>query len=61
MSSTNMTAAEMIPDNINPLHDSQFWCLPLMHDSPSGSEAGGGKFPFYLVTQGHQVGIWRNW
>jgi hypothetical protein len=56
-----MTAAEMIPDNINPAHDSQFWCVLPMHYSPNASEAGGRKFLFYLVTQGHKVGIWRNW
>ncbi|KAJ7908409.1 hypothetical protein B0H13DRAFT_2331394 [Mycena leptocephala] len=59
---TNMRREDMIPDCINPAHDSQFWCVPPMRDSPNNPvQGGGGKFPFYLVTQGHQVGIWRNW
>jgi hypothetical protein len=56
---TNMTAEEMIPDTVNPEHDSQFWCLPPIRDAPSESHVG--RFPMYLVSQGKSVGIWHNW
>ncbi|KAJ7432956.1 hypothetical protein B0H11DRAFT_2259903 [Mycena galericulata] len=57
---THMTAAEMIPDDLNPLHDRRYWCLPPVCDRPS--EAGNtGRFPVYLVGQGRIVGIWHNW
>ncbi|KAJ6589550.1 hypothetical protein B0H19DRAFT_1249079 [Mycena capillaripes] len=56
---TNITAQGMIPDNQNVAHDARYWCLPPIRDTPS--EGGGGNYPFYLVSQGHQVGVWHNW
>ncbi|KAJ7028995.1 hypothetical protein C8F04DRAFT_1265390 [Mycena alexandri] len=56
-----MTADEMIPDTEDAAHDSRFWCLPPVRDSPSESGHRGGNFPMYLVTQGFKVGVWYNW
>ncbi|KAF8196391.1 hypothetical protein K438DRAFT_1968108 [Mycena galopus ATCC 62051] len=56
---TNMTANEMIPDTFNPLHNPEFWCVPATRDMASEKCSGG--YPMYLVTQGRQVGIWKNW
>jgi hypothetical protein len=56
---TNMTAEEVIPDIVNPNHDSRFWCLPPVRDTPSQNRTN--RFPMYLVSQGKSVGIWHNW
>ncbi|KAJ7460128.1 hypothetical protein B0H11DRAFT_2242352 [Mycena galericulata] len=56
---TNMTREEMIPDTENPDHDSRYWCLPPIRDTPN--ERRGGTFAMYLVGQGKIVGVWHNW
>ncbi|KAJ7707078.1 hypothetical protein B0H16DRAFT_1746637 [Mycena metata] len=57
---TNMTAADVIPNTLNPAHDSRYWCVARMHDTAS-ERMPGGSYPMYLVTQGRKVGIWNNW
>ncbi|KAJ7136985.1 hypothetical protein C8R44DRAFT_728914 [Mycena epipterygia] len=59
MNRTNMTVQEMIPDTVDPTHDARFWCLPPMRENSGGQR--DGRFPMYLVSQGHSVGIWRSW
>jgi hypothetical protein len=56
---TNMSAAEMIPDNENPAHDPRYWCLPPVRDERNAKPQGG--YPMYLVTQGRSVEVWHNW
>ncbi|KAJ7165443.1 hypothetical protein C8R43DRAFT_1122165 [Mycena crocata] len=57
---TNLTREEMVPDNVNPAHDSRYWCLPPRRDRDALPQEGG-RYPMYLVTQGRMCGIWRSW
>ncbi|KAJ7324001.1 hypothetical protein DFH08DRAFT_969006 [Mycena albidolilacea] len=55
---TNMTLEDVVYD---PGKDSRYWCLPPMRDDPDSVVAVGGGFEFHLVTQGREVGVWKNW
>jgi hypothetical protein len=55
---TNMTLEDVVYD---PGKDSRYWCLPPMRDDPDSVVAIGGGFEFHLVTQGREVGVWKNW
>ncbi|KAJ7138030.1 hypothetical protein C8R44DRAFT_728200 [Mycena epipterygia] len=58
---TNMSIGDMIPDTVDPSHDSRFWCLPRMHAEVDAALGRGSGFLLYLVTQGCEVGIWKDW
>ncbi|KAJ7740186.1 hypothetical protein DFH07DRAFT_965370 [Mycena maculata] len=51
-----MKAEEMIPDTQDPARDCRYWCLPPIHGGQTD-----GRYPMYLVTQGHRVGVWKSW
>ncbi|KAJ7016853.1 hypothetical protein C8F04DRAFT_1201434 [Mycena alexandri] len=52
---------DWIPDTMNADHDPRFWCLPMVHDSPSENRSHGSGYPMYLVTNGRKLGVWHNW
>jgi hypothetical protein len=58
---TNMTAAEMVPDMNTTGHDARYWCLPPMREDFDEVVAIGNGYEFHLVSQGRQVGVWKNW
>ncbi|KAJ7786798.1 hypothetical protein B0H14DRAFT_3506383 [Mycena olivaceomarginata] len=58
---TNMKAAEMVPDTNTAGHDARYWCLPPMREDPDEVVAVGNGYEFHLVSQGRQVGVWKNW
>jgi hypothetical protein len=58
---TNMTPEEVVPDTRTQHHDPRYWCLPPMREDPDAVVSIGGGYEFHLVTQGRQVGVWRNW
>ncbi|KAJ7363888.1 hypothetical protein DFH08DRAFT_949526 [Mycena albidolilacea] len=58
---TNMTAAEMVPDMNTAGHDARYCCLPPMREDFDDVVAIGNGYEFHLVSQGRQVGVWKNW
>ncbi|KAJ7711347.1 hypothetical protein B0H14DRAFT_2645828 [Mycena olivaceomarginata] len=58
---TNMTAAEMVPDMNTAGHDAHYWCLPPKREDSDEVVAIGNGYKFHLVSQGRQVGVWKNW
>ncbi|KAJ7357905.1 hypothetical protein DFH08DRAFT_953112 [Mycena albidolilacea] len=58
---TNLQLDEMVPDFNTPGHDSRFWCLPPEREDLDAVVPITGGFEFHLVTQGREVGVWRNW
>jgi hypothetical protein len=59
--STNLRAEDLIMDIRGGGNDSCYYCLPPFRGSTDGVEKTGRGFPFYLVSQGHVVGIFDNW
>ncbi|KAJ7358388.1 hypothetical protein DFH08DRAFT_802222 [Mycena albidolilacea] len=59
--STNLRAEDLIMDIRGGGNDSRYYCLPPFRGSTDGVEKTGRGFPFYLVSQGHVVGIFDNW
>ncbi|KAJ7842532.1 hypothetical protein B0H14DRAFT_2586255 [Mycena olivaceomarginata] len=58
---TNMTAAEMVLDMNTIGHNARYWCLPPMREDSDEVVAIGNRYEFHLVSQGQQVGVWKNW
>jgi hypothetical protein len=58
---TNMTEAEMVPDTLTEGHDPRYWCLPPAREDFDAVVPVTGNYEMHLVTQGHQVGVWKNW
>jgi hypothetical protein len=61
LTKTNMKKEGMVPDVDTPGHDPQYWCLPPMREDPDTVVPISGGYAFHLVTQGREVGVWKNW
>ncbi|KAJ7875804.1 hypothetical protein B0H13DRAFT_2347947 [Mycena leptocephala] len=61
LTKTNMRPEEVVPDKNTVGHDERYWCLPPMKEDINSVVAVGGGFEFHLVTQGHEVGVWKTW
>ncbi|KAJ7888017.1 hypothetical protein B0H13DRAFT_2342111 [Mycena leptocephala] len=60
---TNLPAEDVVMDDREDGKDVRFYCLPPYYGK-TGHKARakqGGGYPFHLVSQGHQVGIFDNW
>ncbi|KAJ7148594.1 hypothetical protein C8R46DRAFT_1231087 [Mycena filopes] len=58
---TNIKAEDLLMDIRGGGRDSRYYCLPPMHFKTPVSGGGGRGYPFHLVTQGHEVGVFDNW
>ncbi|KAJ7747395.1 hypothetical protein B0H14DRAFT_3514083 [Mycena olivaceomarginata] len=56
----NINAEDLIMDIHGGGRDHCYYCLPSFRGGDSKEKTGCG-FPFYLVSQGHVVGIFDNW
>jgi hypothetical protein len=57
---TNIRAEDLIMDIRGGGRDHRYYCLPPFRGGDSEEKTGRG-FPFYLVSQGHVVGVFDNW
>ncbi|KAJ7718492.1 hypothetical protein DFH07DRAFT_973280 [Mycena maculata] len=59
---TNLAPEDLVMD-VNGVKDGRYYCLPPVRGDGTarGGVRCGGKFPFYLVAQGHLVGRFDNW
>ncbi|KAJ7819617.1 hypothetical protein B0H14DRAFT_2600546 [Mycena olivaceomarginata] len=60
---TNITADAVIMDIRGGGRDSRWYCLPPFRGDPDRTtpRAAHSRYPFYLVSQGHLVGIFDDW
>ncbi|KAJ7776706.1 hypothetical protein B0H14DRAFT_2562358 [Mycena olivaceomarginata] len=58
---TNLRAEDLIMDIRGGGRDHRYYCLPPFRGGTDSVEKTGRGFPFYLVSQGHVVGIFDNW
>ncbi|KAJ7810077.1 hypothetical protein B0H14DRAFT_2607588 [Mycena olivaceomarginata] len=61
LTKTKMKKEGMVPDVNTPSHNPQYWCLPPMREDPDTVIPISGGYTFHLVTQGREVGVWKNW
>lgn len=61
--STNLNADEVIMDVRPGGCDSRYYCLPPFrgNSNPPAGALQRRKFAFYLVSQGHVVGVFDDW
>ncbi|KAJ7176399.1 hypothetical protein C8R43DRAFT_943184 [Mycena crocata] len=57
---TNLSVEEVVMD-ARGTRDSRYYCLPPFYGDLGVSKPKGGNYQFYLVFQGHKVGVFDNW
>jgi hypothetical protein len=61
---TNLAIEDLVMDDREKGKDSRYYCLPPYYGDPKRmlqERRAGGGYSFYLVSQGHRVGIFDSW